>query len=287
MKVAVIGAAGKMGQLFTEYFVKEGHSLILYDVKTLEVKKVADRFSVNFARSLDEALKDIDVICVSVPIETTPKVLQETSRFLKKGMVVMEIASFKCGVVEVLKRIADLGVTTLSIHPLFGPGAKDLRGKVMALIPILDEANEIATFQRIFPTVKMVKLEAEEHDYLMAIILSLTYFTNIVFSSTIMDKNPSTLRRMSGTNFKIQLTLMEAITSEDPDLILSLMKENKFALDCISKFIENAKSIYQMLYSNDTSKFKSLIGEVKAKLMSDERYSQSYQDIYRILDLLN
>jgi len=86
---------------------------------------------------------------------------------------------------EALVGLAQKDSTALSIHPLFGFGARTLKGKRIALIPIKGSKKELNLVQRFFPEAIISVISAEEHDRVMALTLSLPHFLNMVFASTL------------------------------------------------------------------------------------------------------
>ena len=181
MNITIIGGAGRMGHWLVRYFSSRGHKVIISDIKKTEAKTVAMEEGVEFAENNIEAVKTGDLIIVSTPIQVIPKVIQKIVPYLKKGAIIAEISSLKTHLITVLTQIARSNVKPLSIHPLFGPGTRQITRRKIAVIPILDEEAEKKIAKELFPEAEIIVIDAEKHDKAMALTLSLPHFMNIVF----------------------------------------------------------------------------------------------------------
>lgn len=285
MNVAVIGGAGRMGRWLVRYFVSQGHGVVISDVNLDEAGAFAEEAGVELAKNNVEAVKTAELTMVSTPIQVTPEVVNEISTHAMKGAILAEISSLKSHVVKTLARLAE-DVKPLSIHPLFGPGAKRLKGRKIAVIPILDAEAETELAREFFPGAEMVVVDAEEHDRAMALTLSLPYFMNIVFASVVSDDDLAALKRLEGPTFRLQLTLTESIMTEDPTLQASIQMNNKYALQYLNKFLSKAKTIEKSIANKDAETFASLCKNVQSLLSKDKDFAKAYEKVYRILEIL-
>ena len=55
MKIAIAGAAGRMGQWFAQYFSQNGHELYLYDIREDTVHAVAERIRGSLVKDAHQA----------------------------------------------------------------------------------------------------------------------------------------------------------------------------------------------------------------------------------------
>ena len=285
MNVAVIGGAGRMGRWLVRYFVSQGHGVVISDVNLDEAGAFAEEAGVELAKNNVEAVKTAELTMVSTPIQVTPEVVNEISTHAMKGAILAEISSLKSHVVKTLARLAG-DVKPLSIHPLFGPGAKRLKGRKIAVIPILDAEAETELAREFFPGAEMVVVDAEEHDRAMALTLSLPYFMNIVFASVVSDDDLVALKRLEGPTFRLQLTLTESIMTEDPTLQASIQVNNKYALQYLNKFLSKAKTIEKSIANKDAETFASLWKNVQSLLSKDKDFAKAYEKVYGILEIL-
>jgi len=286
LKIAVIGGYGRMGRWFTRYFASHGHKVVISGVRLQKAKAFAEEAGVNFAKNNVEAVKDVDLVMVSVPIPTTPRVIDEIVTHVKKGAVISEISSLKSGVVKALVEAAKLKVRPLSLHPLFGPGAQKLRGRKIAVVPILNAEAEKTMAKELFPEAETVVVDAEEHDRVMALVLSLPHFMNVVFASVIGEENLETLKRLEGTTFTLQLTLAESVMTEDPSLQATIQMDNKYVSRYLDDFLSKAETVKKWIADKDVEKFTGFCDHVENLLSKDMDFSEAYKKMYKVLEII-
>ena len=95
LKIAILGAAGRMGKWLLQYFTNQGHSLTVSDVRREEMEILAKTWGAKLVENNREAVKNNELIVVSVPIDKTANVLYEIYPYLKENMIIAEISSIK------------------------------------------------------------------------------------------------------------------------------------------------------------------------------------------------
>ena len=285
MRITIIGGAGRMGTWFANYFVEKGHTVRIFDVRRRKAEEVAKKLGVESVNDVSRAVENSDHILVSVPIEATPTVLRELAPLLRKDVILAEIASLKKRTEPVLRQIGRRGILALSIHPLFGPGANDIVRKKIALIPISDEQREIAAAKQLFPEANLLTIGVDEHDRIMAAVLSLTHFVSLIFASALAHENISALRKFGGPSFLTQLTLAQSMLSEDPSNYFSIQSLNKSTIPYLRKFLSGFQTLSALLQNQDRSGFIQFFLKCRKWLYTDPKAFDAYQKMYTILDL--
>lgn len=283
MKIAVLGAAGKMGKWFVKYFIDKGHTLTVSDINKDELKTLSKNCNVKLAKDNIEAVRDAELTIVSVPINKTMEVLREIIPKLKRKSIVAEIASIKAHIIDVLKESSNYDVQPLSLHPLFGPMRKIK--KKFALIPVLNAKKELAAAKTFFPDTEIFLVDAEKHDRAMAITLSLTYFVNMTFALTLQDEDFKALEKLSGPTFTLQQILMGAVMIQDSELHASLHMANKHAPEYLRKFISNAEKMRKHIERGDAEVFKSVYDGIREDLSRILNLAEMYRKMYLALEL--
>lgn len=273
-----------MGQWFAHYFKSKGHSVVLSDIEEEKAKIIAKREGAVFARSIIEAVKGADLAMVAVSIESTPAVIKEMGKSLMEGAKVMEISSIKAHIIKALVDLAKRKVMALSIHPLFGPGARTLKGKKIAIVPIKDSKAESDFVRKLFPEAAIDVISAEEHDRIMALILSLPHFLNITFASTLLDEDIDKLRSFAGPSFDLQLTLAESILTEKPDTYASIQIMNEHTLSYLEKFIHEANTLKEIVRGNQREEFINFFDNICKTFSKDIRLTKPYEKLYKIIE---
>jgi prephenate dehydrogenase len=283
MKIAIVGAAGKMGSWFTSYFARRGFGVSVYDVNR---KTLRSSYNVRVAGSIDDCVSGADFVLVSVPVQMTPKVIGQCAKGMKAGAVISEISSVKHRSFRALRQ-APSSLRPLCIHPMFGPGASERMQPKMLLVPVRNEEAELKIAHELFENAAVKVLpDARTHDRSIATVLGLTYFANIVFAKVISADNVSALKQVSGTTFGLQSLLAESILSSEPDLVVALIKENPYAKKYISQYLKEASAIAKMASAKDSRKLKADLLKVRLKLQKWQDLQQSYRRMYDIIENL-
>lgn len=256
MRVAVIGGAGRMGSWFVRHFTEMGFSTTLHDLKVDAAEAVAKATGAELSRASRDAVLGADLVLVCVPIKDTGEVITEVSPYMKRGAVLAEVSSLKEPTRKALLTAADGGVKPLSIHPLFGPAAEDLKGKTVVVVPVVDGDSEYGVAEGLFEGANLVVAGHEEHDRAMAVVLSLTYFMNLAYASVLSREDIALLKRLAGTTFTVQLTLAESVVNENPGLVESLFNENKFTMNYLNRFHSCAEEIKGLIEGDPQGFFK-------------------------------
>ena len=243
MKIAVIGA-GSMGSWFARQFLERNHSVKIYD-KNLSKLSSLERVGARACSSLDEAVEDVEMVLAAVPIESTAKVVRAAANLMGSG-VVAEIASLKLPVIETLRRLPK-EINPLSLHPLFGPGLRDLREGRFALIPVRSLVNELEVARRVFDGAEFVTVSAEEHDEAMAYTLSLTHLISLAASLTLPANLIELLKRLSGTSFSSLASMMSASLEETPSTFTQILKLNKNTVQIADKFLDRFEEVLESI----------------------------------------
>lgn len=284
MRIAIIGGAGQMGKWLLEHFQEQGHTLIASDPRSDELREVAKSFDLTLASGNTAAAKNADVVIISVPIESTTKVIREVAPYMKQDAVLCEISSVKGKIPDVLQEIAAFRVRPLCIHPMFGPGARSLNKKIV-LVSVANPEDEQRLVEFLFPTYQIVTVDPVEHDRAIALTVSLPYFVNMILASVLSDEDLTWLRRVGGTTFAVQLLLTGSVMSNPCALHAALHKENRHAHSVLEEFQSKLQRGLASL-TKDTDDFREFYANTKSNLEQHMSLEQKYSEMYRLLEIM-
>jgi prephenate dehydrogenase len=280
-QVAVVGAAGKMGSWFTSYFALRGLDVSVYDINQNILKTPPH---VKVQTSLLHCVEDADLVFVSVPVQKTPQAIRECTKNMKDGAIIAEISSVKDKTFAALKK-TPINLRPLCIHPMFGPGASKKVGIRVLLVPVRNEKIELKIANEIFENANVMVLpNARQHDKSIAMVLGLTYFANIVFAKVMSSSNVSMLKQVSGTTFGLQSLIAESIFTEEPELVIALIRENTYAKRYISHYLKEAEALARLVIANDSKDLKAELLKVKLRMQKGQDLQQSYKRMYEMID---
>ena len=287
MRVAIIGA-GKMGRWFTKLFKNEGFSIIVSSRTQNKVDALRAEFGVEVARNNIDALDSADWILLCVSLDSLEAVLQEIGSHVRPNQVVMDISSIKVIPVNLLHSHIKNGIT-LGTHPVFGPGAKSLQGQNFVLTPVNDKeerfAEEFGSWLEARGSTVSV-LSPKKHDMLMSLVLGFPHFVGLVAGDTLgINSDFVGAKAVGGATYKLLLTLVEAVSSEEPlfysNLHMSLPEMQKIE----GLFLERVEEWLKLVKRKDCSGFSRRMLQVKKRLKDlDPEYEQAYKIMYKLLD---
>src|SRR5439155_6674124 len=123
-RILGVGGAGKMGRWLLQFFSRQGHDVTVFD----PAGSVEDYTS---APALAPAVRAAEITIIATPLGPGRDVLAQILA-LEPASLVADIFSLKSHVLDLLRGAAGQGRRVASLHPLFGPSARTLSGRVMA-----------------------------------------------------------------------------------------------------------------------------------------------------------
>jgi prephenate dehydrogenase len=282
-EVAIIGAGGKMGYWFSKYFNKKGVRVSAYDIDLTSLKPSNNMI---ICENFSECVETADLVLVCVPVKNTPSAIKKCASKMKSGAILAEISSLKHQSFKTLEKIST-DIKPLCIHPMFGPGTIDIKQMKILLVPVKNEENELKILNDIFEgAIITVIPDANIHDELIAIVLGLTHYVNIIFASFLSQENHSYLKEVSGTTFGVQSLLSESILTEEPNLIIDLLMNNPTVRKHIQKYLREANKVARLIFDEDDVKLKAKFVKIRSLLQERQNLEVSYKRKYNIIEKL-
>ena len=279
-KITIIGAGGQMGQWFTKYFLANDFEVTGYDTEN----KIQGKGIIQ-SDSLVGGILKADYVVLCTPTRRTPEIIRLIAKEMKRGTYLIEISSEKSKVVTSLSKMP-AKINPICIHPMFGPGAKSIKGQNIISIPIKDAKKELAMAKELFESANFVTIDAVEHDKKIAVILGLTHLMNLVFANIISkDEKMALTEKMSGTTFRVQKILAESIMTESPELIETIIANPE-----IRRAAEELwKDIGRLLTAVQESKTEEVIDYIKTcqeKLSANTNLEESYKKLTKMVNAI-
>jgi prephenate dehydrogenase len=240
----------------------------IFDVDYLKSNQLAIRYEAEYLDSIQKTVYNVDLAVICTPIKETCKTIKEAAPYMKPGATLCEISSLKTKTATALGESQRWGIQPLSVHPMFGPDVMELENQTMVIIPIINPGNEVKQAKALFPGIEAVVTDAETHDSNMAMILSLPYFMNLVFARVLPLDDLALLRRLAGSTFTVQLAVTQSIVEESPELIESLIVENRFSKKSLNMFIDECRHVNRLL-KNGSVGFRGFCDVLKVEMFKD------------------
>ena len=268
MKIAVIGAAGRMGLWFTRFFVEQGASVIVSGRSKEKLLKIKNEFDVEVADNVT-AVKKAEKVLICVPIENFEDVVKEIHSYVNPSQVVMDICSIKKFAVDVMHKYIKKG-TTLGTHPMFGPDARSLKDQNFVLTPTNAKERQLANEFKVWLEERKAKvsiMSPRKHDELMSVVLGLSHFVGMVVCDTLTSRPDfAETKKVAGTSYKLLSTLAERVASQDPNFYASLQTNLPNIEEIEGLFYQKAGEWLDIIRNKDTSMLTDKMKSVKEKL---------------------
>lgn len=285
MKVAIIGGSGKMGRWFARHLLAEGDEVVISGRTESKVMEARRELGVDTASSV-EAVKDADVILLSVPIETFEDIVVELAPHIQPEQVVVDVTSVKVMPVAAMHRHLKTRLV-LGTHPLFGPGAKGITGQNFVVTPTNNEEEALAEKVRDYLETRGARVSLmtpEEHDDKMAVILGLSHFIAVVAADTLISSNKvAQPTALGGITYKVLLTLVESVISENPELYASIQMNLPGVAEIEALFQAKVAEWAEMVRKKDRGAFIRQMKTLKSRLEKDNpEFGKAYENMYRL-----
>jgi len=287
VKIAIIGGSGKMGQWFAGFLLKEGMEVIITGRNQTKLQEARQQLGVGAASNI-AAVKKADVILISVPIDDFEEFIKQISPHIRPEQVIIDITSIKESPVEIMHRHIKQGVT-LGVHPMFGPGARDITNQNFILTPTNKDENALAQKVREYLETRGARvtlMTPRQHDEMMSVVLGLSHFIALVSADTLLSLDKSTtLKAVSGSTYKLLLTLAESVIAEDPEFCASLQMKlpNR---DKVNRLLQSKLEEWSDIVANrDRQKFTQKMKALRRGFEKDDpEMAKAYENMYKLIE---
>jgi prephenate dehydrogenase len=196
---------------------------------------------------------------------------------LKRDTLVVEMSSIKAPVLPSIRGLQRNGIDVLSIHPMFGPGVRTIKGRcVLAVtVPQHREANRLLSIFR-KKGARIVYCTPERQDSLASIILALPHFMNVSFIETLrsLRVNLDEVNSVAGTTFQLQLLLAEEIYNEDYENELSILRDCRMT---VLKIFNQHTSMLLKMAATQPKYLARLLRSGRRLVGTERHFSTSYE----------
>ena len=277
--IAIIGAGGQMGKWLAGYFVKKGFEVTGFDTENPVPTNI------NKAESLISAILNKEYVLLSTPTKKTPEIIRLIAKEMRRESYLIDITSQKSKTATALGKIP-AKVCPVCIHPMFGPGAKGVKGQNIISIPIKDGKKELGVVKNLFPDANFVTIDSTEHDKKIAIILGLTHLINIAFANILAKDDKILLtEKMAGTTFKAQKIIAESILTESPELIETIIS-NPEIRRVAEEFWKDIGRLLSSAQEGNGHEIVTYINTNKDKLSENIDLEKSYKKLTKMVSTM-
>ncbi|MEL7310221.1 MAG: prephenate dehydrogenase/arogenate dehydrogenase family protein [Pseudomonadota bacterium] len=257
-RALVVGGAGRMGRWFAEFLHSQGFAVTIAD-------PAADQKQPHVAESLEAAGVDFDVIVIASTLAVSAQLLRDLAVLKPRGLV-FDVGSLKSPLNEPLRELAATGARVTSVHPMFGPSTRLLAGRHIIFCDAGD-AQALQDAKSLFADTMAdcVEMSLEDHDRLIAYVLGLSHFVNIVFIDALASSglDADALSRISSTTFDAQLAMGASVVNENPGLYFEIQRLNQFGELPLDALTDAVDYLRDAIRSDDAGAFTGLMVQAR------------------------
>jgi chorismate mutase/prephenate dehydrogenase len=200
-------------------------------------------------------------VLVATPPSVAASLYNQWASHPPRG-VVADIASIKSPLVGPLRALQKAGTSVASFHPLFGPSLASLRGADIVLCTAGDAKAEQAIRALFAPTcARLVDVSLEEHDHLMAEVLSLAHATAIAYAAACSGPtavHSTTQRKLAG--------LAASVVRESPQVYFEIQAGNPHSAAALQRLESALAALHEAVRGGDARGFAALLEKGRRKL---------------------
>ncbi len=191
--------------------------------------------------SLEEVCQ-CDWVFVAVAISAIEEMIKKIAPLLKKGTLVMDVASVKVFPAKWLNSYISPDNEIMATHPMFGPdSAKDsTNGLQWILCPLRISSERLSEVNEVMKKlgVKVIETTPKDHDQQAAISLSLVHFIGRGLEEFGLVK-----QQISSLGFERLLKVNETVQNDSIQLFLDMQNFNPYTKEIRKKLIKAFKKV--------------------------------------------
>ncbi len=285
MKVAIIGGSGKMGRWFAKFLLDEGKEVVLIGRSKAKLEEAKRQLGVPVTTDI-EATRGADVVLISVPVDHFEEVVEQVSPCTHSNQIILDITSVKALPVAAMHRHIKKG-QVLGTHPVFGPGARSFANHNFVLTPTNQAESALAEKVKSYLETRRAKVHLmtpQEHDDMMAVILGLAHYIAIVSADSLTNfERLKEMEAIGGITYKVLLTLVESVISEDADFYASLQMSLPNLPQIQRGFQKSCQEWADLVEKKDRREFATRIEAIRNRLEANNPdFGKSYDNMYKI-----
>lgn len=217
--------------------------------------------------SLQEAVKDTDLIIMAVPVGHYVDIFREIAAYLSENVVITDVGSVKGYVEEVATKYLPQNIQFLGGHPMAGSE----KGGIRAATPFLfqnayyfltpNKDTNRETIEGVEELIKMlgafpVIVEAYEHDRIVAQISHMPHLVAVLLSNLLEKRNNIQCMPFVGGGFRDTTRIASGNPRMWRDIFFFNKKEILAGIDTLEEMLQEFK--YKLLENQEEGVLKTL-----------------------------
>ncbi len=251
MKITIIGTGLIGGSMALTLRANSlAASIIGVESNPTHAATAIERGIVDEILPLEDAVRKADVIIISIPVDSTEKLVPQILSLLNDNQVVMDVGSNKKAVCDIVSSHEKRG-RFVATHPMWGteysgPAAAKSDGFAGNAVVICNreqsDKDAVKVVLKIYETLQMkiVFMNAGAHDIHAAYVSHISHITSFALANTVLEKEKeeSAIFEMASGGFESTVRLAKS----NPDMWLPIFRQNREnVLDVLNEHIAQLK----------------------------------------------
>ncbi|POY36570.1 prephenate dehydrogenase [Solitalea longa] len=272
MKLTVVGLGLIGGSLAKDLRSKGIAKYVIGADKNIDhCKKAQELGTIDEYLPLEEAVKDADLVIVSVPVNATLAVLPKVLDAISEKTVVMDVGSTKSEICKVVENHPKRR-NYVANHPIAGT---ENSGPTAAIDGLFDKKTTIICEEErsdpkavllirvIHEAIGMhvIHMGAEEHDRHIAYVSHLSHVISYVLGKTVLEieKDETNIFELAGSGFASTARLAKS----SPEMWTPIFLQNKKSLlKSVDEYLKNLQDFRDLIANNDADSLFKEIGKI-------------------------
>ena len=280
--------------VFSKYFKQHGFNVTIHARNAKKLRQAAEDLGINYELDLKKSVENANIVMVSIPILSTPKMIENVVPFMKENSLIFDITSIKRETYRALNKAHNkFHINCLSLHPMFGPGITNFKNYTLIVLRVggTKYYHEIVEeLLGLFKSDGLVITETtlEFHDKRIALTLGVPHMLNILFLNLLKRTNESLsdLTRYTGTTFLLQKVFAESIIQREMDMFGEIQIENQDFYTILELFEKLIKEYKNIIKTKDLKKFSNIFSQGLEYSKKDIHFENSYNYFYKFMKIL-
>jgi len=266
--IAIIGVGLIGGSLAIRLHEKKLSSrLIGVDANADHAARAVELELVDEILPLEEAVKQSDVVVLSIPVDTLVSVIPSVLDLIDK-QIVLDLGSTKSQVIEVIKQHPKRG-RYVATHPMWGteysgPDAAVRGAYENKAVIICDaaqsDADALEWVKKMYRKIGMhlLEMEAHAHDLHAAYVSHISHITSFALANTVLEKEKeeNAIFEMASAGFESTVRLAKS----NPSMWVPIFFQNRDnVLDVLNEHIAQLQKFRDCLQEGDRNQLQDLI----------------------------
>ncbi len=237
-RFGIVGGTHGIGRWFARYLTQQGYEVL-----------VSGRSS---GPDLVTLTRRCPVVVISVPIKATVEVIQQVGPLMPETSLLTDFTSLKEEPVKAMLHSARCEV--IGLHPLFGPGVKQLNGQKVVICPARTRQwLPILTGILQKGGARLIETTPQQHDQWMALIQGLNHLNTLTLGLT-LDRSGVELAELQSVStplFQRKMKILRRVFGPHPRLYAELLTENPYMKPVVENYLHCLRELGSLIRRRD------------------------------------